>query len=207
MEAEGEDGKGDGAGDVAAEEGGEEQFGIQYDPERQICLGQPLKFGQKVWAVDFSNGNKLRRGKIVGFEEPAMYTIKFGAFRPNQPQTQRLDIQVKRPKMGNKGGGILSRMFSTLPSVHDAAAKGDLQGVLDNLVKKPKSIDNVGGPEKQKPLYYACKNGHEEVAKLLLRYGAEDEPDGRILKAATPEMRATLLSFGWGKMGGFPDEN
>lgn len=42
------------------DEGGEEQFGIQYDPDKQIVLGERLKKGQKVWAVDFSSGNKFR---------------------------------------------------------------------------------------------------------------------------------------------------
>lgn len=96
-------------------------------------------------------------------------------------------------------------MFRKLPNVHKAAAKGELQTVLDNLVKNPDCIDKVGGPEKEKPLYYACKNGHEEVVKLLLRYGAEDEPDGRVLKDAAPEVREILLTFGWGKAGKFDE--
>ena len=202
-DAEGDGGGGDEGGAAPEDEFAEEQFGIQYDPDRQICLGDKLKIGQKVFAVDMASGKKFRRGKIVGFEEPATYTVKFGMFR--KQQTQRLDIQVRRPKMAKKGG-VFGALKSP-PSIHAAAAAGDIQGVLDNLVKNADSIDKVGGKLNQKPLYYACQNGHEEVAKLLLRWGGEDDPDGRILKVATPELRSTLLSFGWGKMGGFPDED
>ena len=83
----------------------------------------------------------------------------------------------------------------------DLAEKGDVNGLLEALTANPALIDKTGGKDNQTPLYYACKAGNEEIVKLLLRFGAEDDEDGSILEIATPEVQRILLTFGWGKVG------
>ena len=74
--------------------------------------------------------------------------------------------------------------------------------MLDCILKNPDCVDRKGGKLKESPLYYAAKNGRAEVVKLLLRYGAEDEDDGRILREADPSVRKVLIDFGFGRVGG-----
>lgn len=83
----------------------------------------------------------------------------------------------------------------------DLAEKGDVNGLLEALTANPGLIDKPGGKEKKTPLYYACKAGHVEIVKLLLRFGAEDDEDGDILEVATSDVQKELLTFGWGKVG------
>lgn len=52
------------------------ELGVQFDPERQICLGDPIKKGKRVYAADKSRGGQFRRAKVTAFEEPATYTGK-----------------------------------------------------------------------------------------------------------------------------------
>ena len=177
----------------------EEEMGIQFAPDRQICLGDPIKIGTRVFAVDRSRGKKFRKAKVTKFEAPTTYTVSFGAFH-KQPKTHRLDIQVKPPKKLKKGKSFIARVM-TKNNIHELAQKGDINGVLECLLAKPGLVDAKGGKDQATPLYYACKEGHEEVAKLLLRFGAEDDVDGTIIQDADPSLRKLLLTFGWGKVG------
>eukprot|EP00924_Labyrinthula_sp_SR-Ha-C_P012445 snap_masked-scaffold_10-processed-gene-6.33-mRNA-1 protein AED:1.00 eAED:1.00 QI:0/-1/0/0/-1/1/1/0/738 len=196
-EAAGEEG-----GDQVEEEdeGPEPMFGIQYDAERQITLGEPIPIGKTVWAVDFADGKKFKKGKVVEFTEPATYTIKYGPFR-KQKGIQRLDIQTERPKKihkNKKGGGF----FTKKKSIFDCIEKDDLQGVLDCILRKSDDVDAVH-KDGESALFKAVKGGNLEIVKLLLRYGAEANPEGEseIFDEVDEEMRNVLVDFGWGKVG------
>ena len=56
-------------------------------------------------------------------------------------------------------------------SIHDAAAKGNIEAVKQHLVA---GIDvNVVNYSKETPLHYAAINGHKEIAELLITGGAD----------------------------------
>ena len=82
-------------------------------------------------------------------------------------------------------------------SIHDAAAKGNIEAVKYHLAA---GVDvNANGYRGFTPLHYAARNGHKEIVELLIAKGA----DVNVKIVSGPSIGNTPLDLATSKMDDF----
>jgi len=86
-------------------------------------------------------------------------------------------------------------------SIHDAAAKGNIEAVKYHLAA---GVDvNANGYRGFTPLHYAARNGHKEIVELLIAKGA----DVNVKIVSGPSIGNTPLDLAASKMDNFPPKD